>query len=297
MPPCVIQNAAAGTQRISTSRGLAGWLAWLAIHQPVLRIVWAVARQQQQQQQQRASKQASKQHAAPPQRPSRIPSRGERQRDDGDEATAGRTIPALRSPPPRPPSPHPLPARLFAPSPWRSRQHDWPRAPLSTSGGYTAGRQRRVAGRVRQCSSRVTRGHGVLWPCWDRSRCSPGVADPSSSPLLSPPPGHSPTVSALANGAPVAKGLNLGARPPHDPHAEDHGAHVGGSVRADVGQVPSWSVKTSSKGGLLLSRTNVTGAFEHGQERVNSEQRSLPSLRPPHSGVSNERRNGADQVI
>ncbi|PWN93316.1 ubiquinol-cytochrome c r [Acaromyces ingoldii] len=66
-----------------------------------------------------------------------------------------------------------------------------------------------------------------------------------------------PTVTASPAGAPIANGLNLAARAPHDPHAEDHGAHEGGAVRADVYQVPSWSVKTSLRNGSLQSKTGV----------------------------------------
>lgn len=70
-----------------------------------------------------------------------------------------------------------------------------------------------------------------------------------------------PTVTASPAGAPIANGLNLAARAPHDPHAEDHGAHEGGAVRADVYQVPSWSVKTSLRNGSLQSKTGVNGAW------------------------------------
>jgi ubiquinol-cytochrome c reductase iron-sulfur subunit len=70
-----------------------------------------------------------------------------------------------------------------------------------------------------------------------------------------------PTVASLSSGAPVASGINLNARAPFDPHAEDHGAHVGGAVRKDVGQVPAWSNKTFVRHGALLSRTNINGVY------------------------------------
>lgn len=75
-----------------------------------------------------------------------------------------------------------------------------------------------------------------------------------------------PTVSSLANGAPVASGINLNARAPFDPHAEDHGAHVGGAVRKDVGQIPAWSNKTYVRHGALLSRININA----GHAKVNT---------------------------
>lgn len=66
-------------------------------------------------------------------------------------------------------------------------------------------------------------------------------------------------MSALPNGTPIANGLNLDAKAPYDPHANDHGAQHGGAVRADAYHVPSWSSKLSTNHGMLQARTNMNG--------------------------------------
>ncbi|PWN20568.1 ubiquinol-cytochrome c r [Microstroma glucosiphilum] len=125
-------------------------------------------------------------------------------------------------------------------------------------------------------------------PVWtDRAKGYDYVEDialltASSSP--SPAPHsltHSPTTATRFNGTPLARGVTLAARAPHDAH----GAHAHNdplAPRADATGVPKWASSTSIVGGNLLSRTGINGGTSTRQEVAPTN--TSPSQVPDFSG-------------